>query len=154
MLPEINTYSHWIPVTLNLPTTTSVFKITVPLEEPREFLLDQVSIMYPAIGAAAPTTFRTLRFNIRDIRRKYYKFYEPVAVTNYTTPGVYENFAINAKPQNQQWLHGKTFNMLFAKRNALEIEVSNFLGVGNPLVVEVVLFGNYFLGKSEIITDG
>lgn len=153
MLPKINTYSFWVPLSVTLPTTGDLYKATIPLKEPREFLLDELGIMYPAIGAAAPTTFRRLKFNITDLRRKYTRFYEPITVTNYSTPGLYENFALNSRPRNQQWLYGRTLNMLFAKRNSVQIEITGFQGVGNPLTVELVLYGNYFLGKSEIITD-
>ena len=152
MLPKINTYSFFIPWTANLPAGTDVYKATIPLEEPREFYLEDMSIMYPAIGAAAPTTFNNLKFNVRDIRRKYERFYDPITVLNYTTPGVYENFGLNARPQNQQWLLGKTFKMLFAKRNSIELTITNFIGAGNPGTVEIVFFGNYFLSRSEIVS--
>ena len=148
-LPAIKHFTTWRAERITFPTREPL-ELFVEYNEPRRLLLEKIYIQYPTIGGAAPTQFRQLKMNIVNQRTNRERFYEPIPISTFTTPGYYENFAPNATPMNQAYRGARSINMYFAPKTSVLIRITNFLGVGNPLTAILLIEGKFMLDKNEV----
>lgn len=108
------------------------------------YLLEKAFIQYPAVGGAAPTVFASLLFQIQYYSPEGELMAVPLPVHCFTSPDMFENFAPNLTPNNQQWLGGKSISQPVPLYSKWLIQVSGFLGAANPGAVDLLLVGKNY----------
>lgn len=161
MIPVTNKYPFWRGRTIALPTTDPVFREIFSIQKSTDWILNRMMVSWPEIGGANPLDFADLRFQLIDHARGKNLVSSRLSSAQFggdavdieltSTPGPFRNFAgATGKKSNQQYLGSKSIDWFFNATSAFELVISNYLGAGNPLTLNVMFQGTSIL-KSGVL---
>ena len=112
-------------------------------------------VSWPEIGGANPTATANIRFQLIDHSRGKDLVSSKLNSAQFNgneldinlqaTPGSFANFGSNGKTHNQQYMGSKKIDWYFDNTAAFELVISNYLGAGNPLTMNIMFQGSAIL---------
>ena len=103
-------------------------------------------IQYNSIGAAAPSTFSTVRLQITDLCRSNKRFNIPTDIILVSTPGIYEQFLVG-RAGNGQAFESMPLARLFLQTSAYELRFSNFINTPSDITLDLICCGDNILNR-------
>jgi hypothetical protein len=119
------------------PTIIESFQ-TAPSED---FLLNYIYVQFPTIGVASPSVYQDIKFTLKMPQQGGVYIEQPVSFEMVTSPGRFNNFSGGNEKPNQQFFRTKKLSQPLFSQQTFHIEISNYLGAGNPLSLELLIMG-------------
>lgn len=145
-----NNYPYWFYKQTSTNVTTPNVVVPFQTRESDNYILNYIYVQFPTIGAANPTTFRDLRFLLELPQQNKQYIDEPVSLDMITSPGKYDTFTGGLSNPNQTFLRTKRLDQPILCQQTWNIIVSNFQGVGNPLVLDILCIGRNVFKKGRV----
>ncbi len=136
-----NNYPYWLYKQISTNVTTQ--QIIEPFQTlPSEnYVLNYLYVQFPTTGGANPTAFRDIRF-LLEIPQQNKEYIDiPVSLDMVTSPGKFEPFTGGISNPNQQFFKSKNLNQPILCQQIWNLKISNYLGAGNPLYMDVLFIG-------------
>jgi len=147
--PEImdpETYPLWKFLTVALPAVNPTIRVIFKLESAVDYLLQKIFVQYPTTGPA-PVTFQDPSFRVVDNSQgRQNDFLVPFQIMS--SPGRFDSLGVgNNPPGNQEMTNAMSINWMYWNTSNIELVVSDYVGVGNPGTIDIMVVGRAYFKK-------
>lgn len=148
---EPETYPLWLSKTITLPTVQPIIRALFELESAIDYKLQKIYVQYPTIGPA-PVTFQDPTFRVVD---NSHGKKNPFLVTYQvmSSPGRFDDLGPGLNPiGNQALSNAMSIDWMFYNTSVIELEITDYVGVGNPLTIDILILGRAYFKKNVVNT--
>lgn len=142
------TYPLWKFQNVVFPATNPTIRVVFQLTSAVDYLLKKIYVQYPTTGPA-PVTFQDPSLRVVDNSHgKKNPFLIPVETLS--SPGRFDDLGSGNNPiLNQQVTNAMSTDWMFWNTSTIELEITDYLGVGGPSNMGILVTGRAFFKRDE-----